>query len=151
MILGNKMLKAVLDSTILVSAFLTKKGLSAELLRQAETGAFRLCLAEEILAETQRVLLGYDRIRKRYDYPDQSVIKFVQSLRIVADIATNLPQIREVAGDPNDDMILACAIKSQAGYLITRDDHLLSLANSQKVKILSPEEFIAILRKKNLV
>lgn len=45
----------VIDSTVLVSAFLTKSGVSAELLRHARGGAFHLHLAEEILQETHRI------------------------------------------------------------------------------------------------
>jgi len=74
---------AVLDSTILVSAFLTKMGVSAELLYQAVGGAFQLSLAEEIIGETQRVLLEYQRIRKRYRYSDREVRAFCQALRKV--------------------------------------------------------------------
>ena len=78
------MYKVVLDSTVLVSAFLAKTGVSAELLHKAKDGGFDMCLAEEILEEVRRALLQYQKIRKRYHYSDQTVIQFVQNLRIVA-------------------------------------------------------------------
>jgi predicted nucleic acid-binding protein len=43
------MLNAVLDSTVLISAFLAQGGVSNELLRHAREGAFVLCLSAEIL------------------------------------------------------------------------------------------------------
>jgi predicted nucleic acid-binding protein len=46
----------ILDSATLVSAFLTKAGVSAELLRRCEHEA-RLYTAGDILDETRRVLL----------------------------------------------------------------------------------------------
>ena len=58
--------KVVLDSTVLVSAFLAKTGVSAELLHKAKDGGFDMFLAEEILEEVQRALLQYQKIRKRY-------------------------------------------------------------------------------------
>lgn len=64
------MIRVVLDSTILVSAFLVKGGPANELLHQAEAGVFAVCLCSAILEETRRVLLDYPRIRKRYHYPD---------------------------------------------------------------------------------
>jgi predicted nucleic acid-binding protein len=65
--------KAVLDSASLVSAFLTQDGLSAELLRHARGRVFDLSIAEEIFEEATRVLLEYQRIRRRYRYTDQAV------------------------------------------------------------------------------
>jgi predicted nucleic acid-binding protein len=75
--------KAVLDSTILVSAFLNPAGVSSELLRQAQAGAFTIFLAGGILDETQRVLLEYPRIRKRCHYTDEAVLGHVGLLRIL--------------------------------------------------------------------
>jgi putative PIN family toxin of toxin-antitoxin system len=142
------MRRAVLDSTVLVSAFLNPAGISAELLRQAEAGAFTVSLADEVLAETQRVLLDYPRIRKRYHYADEAVVEYVGLLGIVSHRVTSLPKIRAVIRDPNDDMILACAIKAKAAYVLSRDKDLLDLQTYGRVKIVSPEDFLTLLRKK---
>ncbi len=138
--------KVVLDSTILVSAFLAKTGVSAELLHKAKDGGFDICLAEEILEEVQRALLQYQKIRKRYHYADQTVIQYVQNLRIVAHLITGLPSIEAVNCDPNDNMVVACAFKARAGYIVTRDNDLLSLKNYGDIKIVTPENFMGILR-----
>src|SRR5260370_36533401 len=119
--------KDVLDSTVLVSAFLNPTGISAELLRKAQAGGFALCLADEILDETQRVLLDYPRIRKRYHYPDEAVIEYTGLLRIVSHLVTAFPQIRAVIRHPNADIILARAIKAKAAYLVSRHKDLLDL------------------------
>lgn len=140
------MLNAVLDSTVLISAFLNPTGISADLLRMAQGGAFTLCLADEILDETQRVLVEYPRIRKRYHYPDEAVIEYAGLLRILSHLVTGLPKIRAVIRDPNDDMILACAIKAKAAYVVSRDKDLLDLQTYRRVEIVSPEHFIALLR-----
>ena len=52
-------LTAVIDSTVLVSAFLTEGGVSAELLRYAREGVFLVFLSEDILAGTEYTL-AYD-------------------------------------------------------------------------------------------
>jgi predicted nucleic acid-binding protein len=46
------MLRVVFDSTVLVSACLTQKQLSAQLLSQARQGVFSLYLSEAIVIET---------------------------------------------------------------------------------------------------
>jgi uncharacterized protein len=140
------MAKAVLDSTVLVSAFLTKAGPSRELLHEAQAGAFSICVAEEILDETQRVLLEYPRIRKRYRYSDEAVTDYINLLRVVAQVIAKLPKIKAVVRDPNDDMIIACGVKAKAQYIVSRDKDLLDLENYEQISMISPEAFLKLLR-----
>ncbi len=136
----------VLDSTILVSAFLTKKGLAAQLLEQAVRGAFDLYLCEGILQETQQVLLEREHLRTRYRYTDEEVQEFCTLLRGFAHVPAALPSLAGISRDPNDDMVIACALAAGAHYLITRDEDLLTLGTYQQVTILLPEAFIRIIR-----
>lgn len=136
--------KAVLDSTILVSAFLIKTGVSYELLQQAQAGVFTICASQEILDEVQKVLLK-PRIRKKYHYPDEAITEYVQLLGLLAELATDLPAVH-VVRDPSDDMILATALAAPAEYLVSRDKDLLSLGTREQISIVSPEDFITLLR-----
>ena len=138
--------KAVFDSTVLISAFLSEAGLSRELLRQARAGLFTVCVSEEILEETERVLLEYPRIRKRYCYSDEAVAEYIMLLRVLAQVVTEIPNIKNIVRDPNDDMVIACALKAKAHYIITRDKYLLTLEANVETSIFSPEEFIKLLR-----
>ena len=138
---------AVLDSTVLISAFLKPGGVSDGILHQAYACVFELFLAEEILAETRRVLLETNRIRRRYVYPDESVHRFIQGLRGMAHLTGPLPPLAGiVARDPNDDMIVACALAAGVDYIVTRDDDLLSLGMYATVTMMAPEAFMSILR-----
>ena len=65
------MIRAVLDSSVLVSAFLTRSGTSHAVLDAARGAAFVLCLSREILDETRRSLREeVHTIRRYYTYPD---------------------------------------------------------------------------------
>jgi uncharacterized protein len=138
-------LTAVIDSTVLVSAFLTKGGVSAELLRYAREGVFVVFLSEEILTETEHTL-SYPRIRARYTYTDEDVTDFLDRLRLAAELITDLPGLTGIVRDPNDDMIIATARRANTAYIVTRDDDLLSLQQYEDISILTPEAFIAIVR-----
>jgi uncharacterized protein len=120
------MLNAALDATVLVSAFLSRGGVSDELLHHAREGAFVVFLSEDILAEVVHTL-GYPRIRRRYPYTDEDVRVFCEGLREAASLVLTPADIPAVARDPNDDMVLATAHAARATYLITRDLDLLSL------------------------
>lgn len=141
------MAKAVLDTTILISAFLRKVtgGVSYELLRFAESG-YELCLCDAILTELTAVLLRNDRKRARYRYSDSDVMEYAREVSGVGTLVDNLPDVRGVVRDPNDDVIIACAIAASAEYLVTRDKDLLSLSVHEGIRIITPEAFLQVLR-----
>ena len=137
------MLSAVLDSTVLISAFLAQRGVSNEILRHARAGAFLLYLSEEMLAEAQGVLLDEKRRhRQRYHYPDEAALNFIEGLRVFAHLVTDLPEVTVVIRDPNDDMVVATAQHAQAAYIVTRDKDLLSLQHYGGIIMMTPEAFI---------
>ena len=142
--------RAVLDSTVLVSALLNpvEGGASYDLLRQVDAGAFDLVLSDDIVEETAKVLLTSKRLRKRYEYADEDVVNYCRELaRFAGKVLSEVPEIR-VVRDPDDDMILGCAIAGKADFLVTRDKDLLSLGSHGDITILSPEDFLGILRTK---
>lgn len=137
--------RVVLDSVVLVSAFLTPAGLAAELLKRSPT-QIRLYTADVIVEEVRRVLLERDYIRKRYVYDDAQVEQFLQHVRTLSTVVSSLPTVRVIDRDPKDDAILACAIAAKAKYLVSRDPHLLDLKTYRTIMILPPEALITMLR-----
>ncbi len=140
--------RAVFDTGVLVSAVLNPVagGASFDLLRFAREDRFDLHLSPGIIEETARVLLTSKRIRDRYHYADADVSEFCSDLLAVAVMETELPHV-QASRDPNDDMILACAVAARADYLISRDKDLLSIGEYAGTKIITPEAFLAVLRK----
>ena len=117
--------------------------------RYAREGAFVLYLSEEILNEAQCVLLDEERRhRQRYHYPNEEAIHFVEGLRAFAHLVTDLPQIAVVIRDPNDDRVIATAQCAQAACIVTRDKDLLSLQHYEGITMITPEGFIALVRKR---
>lgn len=140
------MLSAVFDTTVLVSAFLAPRGVSAALLDYARQGVFLLVLSPNILDETRTILLTEERIRERYEYTDDAVAYFVFGLRGGVSLVTDLPAL-QVSRDPNDDFVLATALAGRVSHLVTRDKDLLTLETYQTILMTTPEEFIRLVRK----
>lgn len=140
------MIRAVLDSSVLVSAFLKPTGTSATLLAQAGQGAFLLCLSPAIVAETANSLRR-ERHRRRLGYGPEKVARYCELLGQAAErIEGDLPAIRAVPEDPDDDVIVASAVAARAQYLVTGDRrHLLPLKSYQDIKIVSVVKFLAVL------
>jgi putative PIN family toxin of toxin-antitoxin system len=138
--------RAVLDSSVLISAFLTPHGVSAKLLDAAEQGTFDLCISHEILDEAQNSLrTKVKRIRRYYAYSDDQIALFIEGLAAYAELISDLPQMRVVPLDPKDDVIVATAIRAQAEYLVTGDRHLLSLGSYRGIQIVTPRRFLNLL------
>ena len=114
-------MKAALDSSVLVSAFLSPSGTPAALLARARDGAFSLCLSRHILAESAAALLRKSH-RSRREYTVDEVAEFCVVLTLLAErIEDDLPEIRAVAADPKDDMVVATAVAGGAdAQVITR-------------------------------
>jgi putative PIN family toxin of toxin-antitoxin system len=141
--------KAVLDSVVLISAFITehKQGVSAVLLGAAERGAFQLYLSEDILAETKRVLLEDRRhLKRRYGYSDEAAERWCRALGALAHIVVDPPAVKVVERDPNDDMVVACAVEAKADFIVSRDKDLLALDHHGQLRIVTPEAFMQIIR-----
>ncbi|HMA72429.1 MAG TPA: putative toxin-antitoxin system toxin component, PIN family [Xanthobacteraceae bacterium] len=140
------MVKAVLDTTVLVSALLNPNsgGVSYELLRLAHQGTFELYVSDDILEETVETL-HYPRLRQRYAYADADIIAFCQDLALIGTVVGNVPIVK-VARDPDDDKIIGCAMAAGADYLVTRDKDLLTLEEHEGISIIAPEKFLGILR-----
>ena len=137
-------LRVVLDSVVAVSAFLTA-GLTAELIYQCQEKT-HLYTAEEILQEIRRVLLEKDHIRDRYNYSTASVDVFITQIRKVSTVVRQLPDLFVVERDPKDNMIIACAVAASADYIVSRDKDLLDLEKYRDILIISPENFMKVLR-----
>jgi uncharacterized protein len=74
------------------------------------------------------------------------VVEYCQGLTRFATIVTDVPDLRGVVRDPNDDMIVACALAAGADYLVTRDKDLLSLEEYERIAMIKPEAFLHMLR-----
>jgi putative PIN family toxin of toxin-antitoxin system len=143
------MIKAVLDTTVLVSAFLkpTPGGVSFELLLLAKERRFELHISDEILDEVAGALSGYERMKRRYQYSDSAIVEYRQNLQKLAKLVRDVPEVRGVVvRDPDDDKIVACAVAARAKYIVTRDKDSLSIGRHQDIAMVTPEAFLQLLR-----
>lgn len=143
------MTKAVLDTTVLVSAFLKpiQGGVSFELLLFAKERRFELYISNDILEEVVGALRRYERMKRRYQYSDSSIVEYRENLEKLAKLVREVSEVRGVVvRDPDDDMIVACALAAGADYLVTRDKDLLALGRYRHVAMITPEAFLHVLR-----
>jgi putative PIN family toxin of toxin-antitoxin system len=133
--------RAVVDVNVLISAALSARGPSAEILRSNRDGAFDLVVSELLIAELTRAV-AYPKLRKRI--PAEKAAAFVSWVRGHGTLAEDPRGPAPVRSpDPGDDYLLALAVNRRA-FLVTGDQHLLGLR--ENLPILTPAEFVSSLR-----
>ena len=142
------MRRAVFDSTILVSAFISRRGgLSHELLDLARKGEFELVISTAILLETFRTLIDNAELRRQYRYSEDRAYRYCRGLhRIAAQVWLGTSPRSGIVRDPADDHVVACAIDARADTIVSRDKDLLSLGSYRAISIITPEAFRQQLR-----
>ncbi len=140
------LLNAVVDASVLVSAFLFPESLPGRVVSLAEEGAYTLHLSPILLEEVRRSLYN-PRLRRSYRYTDEAVDRWCDSLRrdIGHVITQLLPNIGPICRDPDDDHVIAAALVVDADYIVTGDRDLLVLGQHERIQILSAREFIEAL------
>jgi putative PIN family toxin of toxin-antitoxin system len=127
-----------LDTNILVSALLWQ-GVPRHLLEQGIAAGVRFYTSPALLAELHSVL-HYPKLleiqRKRRLDPDM----LFGSIRAVLRSVESPPLPRPVSRDPDDDAVLACALASEAGLIVSGDKDLLTLGHFQRIPILTAAE-----------
>ena len=133
-------MRAVVDVNVPISATLSARGPSSEVIRNCRDGVFELVVSELLIAELTRAL-AYPKIRKRVPAEKAALfIRWVRDQGTVAEDPGGLPSVR--SPDPDDDYLLALAV-AQRSYLVTGDRHLLGL--EADLPIVTPAEFLTML------
>jgi uncharacterized protein len=139
------MLRVVLDTNVLVSAYLVAQGAPAQLRQAFRQGVFALVVTDAVLAEYRRVL-NYERIARRHGLSPAEVDREVDELRQIALVIEEWAAVDAVTADPDDNVFLACVLAGQAPFLVSGDPHLLRLGSYRGVRILTPAAFLLLLR-----
>jgi uncharacterized protein len=139
------MIRAVLDTNILVSALIRRDGKPSQIVSRAVL-EFVWLTSDYILAETVDVLTR-KHIQARYGKWLTPVVqaRFIETARAVVEIVDVQTTLAAVPKDVKDNPVLACALDGQAEYLVTGDPHLLTLKTFQSIHIVSPNQFLQIL------
>jgi uncharacterized protein len=130
--------KAVFDTNVLIAAFLTE-GLCSGLLIRARKHVFNLVLCDDIIQEFEGIL------RKKFKLTSTGISEISAIVSEAAsEILHKLGPVPNICRDPNDDMIIACAINAAADYIVTGDEDLLILKCYKDIVIMNPRNFEAL-------
>lgn len=131
--------RVVFDTNILISAVLSPTGKPFQCTALAKRGIITSITCEEILAEFKEKLIF------KLKYESEKAESLIQEIRAYSNVIKINNTLKIVNDDPDDDMVVECAILGQANYIITGDRHLLSLGNYNNIKIIKAVEFLSLI------
>lgn len=143
------MLKVVIDTNVFISATLTPKGNPAKILKAWQKGKIDLVISPQILREIKEVIFR-PKIKKLSSWTDKKREELIEDLAKIALLTPGSLKLKVIAEDPPDDKFVVAAVEGKAGYIVTGDEHLRKLGSYQGIKILTPREFVKILRQKGI-
>ena len=142
----SKKIKVVLDTNVLISAFLWQKDVK-EIFNLAKENKIQICVTKEILDEFYRVL-NYPEFSSRLKLidktPEEIINEFLEIVKFYPSKKFKTVIIKE---DPTDDKFLSAALSSSALFVISGNKHLLKLREFKGISIVSPKEFLKYFRK----
>ncbi len=140
------MLRVTPDVQALVQAAISAKGAAGVLIASWERRETIIVTCEEIVAAYEEVLHRPHIIGRFRHISNQSIAASGEALRKQSVFVQVADIPRAVIADPDDDIVLACAVTGNADYVVTRDRHLLDLGMHRGIPVVTPEAFAAILR-----
>jgi putative PIN family toxin of toxin-antitoxin system len=138
--LGRKTI-AVVDTNLFISGLFGQNTTTAQLQELWITKSFVLGTSLEIMREVSRVL-QYPRIRKNLIEKEEILKRFFRLIFRKAIVAEDNFKTDRIVDDPTDNKFLACALEVSADYIVSGDNHLLSLKHFHGIQIVDAASFI---------
>ena len=131
-------MRITFDTNVLLSATLWDSSVAQKLL-------FDLIKQDVEIYTTSEILLEYQEILKRdFDFSQEDRAEILAKILAFVTLVNPTKKVNVVLEDPDDNMVIECALESNSRYIITYDKHLLNLREYKGIKIIRPEEARAI-------
>lgn len=134
-------MRVVVDTNVYVSYLLSPRGTTVWLLSLWRDGHFDVAISPSLFAELVGVLQRF-HISERIDHRRRFSL-----LRRLRQEAVWTPGELDASGatpDPKDDMLISTALETGAQYVVTWDAALLSWVTRSDLRLVTPEELIAL-------
>lgn len=127
----------------MIAGVLTSLGATSELLDKWPDGAFELVVCPRLIYEVAKALLS-PRLADHYDIPTSEAEAFSRKLSeegLLVDDPNDPPRV--VPDDPNDDYLIALALTTGSGFLVTRDRHF-EKVDVSGLRIIGPRDALGL-------
>lgn len=127
------------DTNILISAVLSQRSSPYRCLELAKQGRVQSVTCQEILEEFEEKLQG------KFAYSSKLAQAKVQEILNYSQLVTITNTLDSGITDPDDNMILECAVVGGVTHIVTGDKrHLLPLRSYQGISIINAVDFLTL-------
>jgi hypothetical protein len=135
--------RAVIDTNLIVSYLLAQGETISDLIDHWEQGHFTYLISPAMLGELREIVYRL-RLRQHMAVDPAVLLDLIEA---DAEIVPGELVLSGVCRDPKDDPFIACAVEGQAAYLVTGDTDLLDMTAYQGVTIIRVYDFVNLLDK----
>jgi hypothetical protein len=139
------MSRVVVDANVYLSALIRPQGPPGQILKRLLEESAHTVIVSRVILQEIRKSLDYPKVRKKIDATDEELDAWVESLGVLADVVSGVPDVRVVESDPDDDAYVAAALDGRADFIVSGDRHLVELEEVQGVRIVTPRQFLDLL------
>jgi putative PIN family toxin of toxin-antitoxin system len=118
--------KVIFDCNIFVKALINLHGPAGRCLGKARDGQILLIASPYVLAEVREIQL---KTPAKYGITAEQTDELARAIASFATIVTDVPEVYHHPYDPDDSHYVDLALKVEAPLIVSRDRHLLMLAD----------------------
>ena len=140
-------MRVILDTSVLVAAARSRNGASYQLLSMLPSSDFEIALTVALYTEWQAVLTRPEHMP--HGVTVDATLGFLRYLASVAHLQDVHFLWRPFLRDPDDDMVLECAVASGSQFIVTHNMKDFRRIEELKVQAIKPADFLKLLRSKS--
>lgn len=138
------MWRVILDTSVIVAASRSRNGASFHLLSMLPSADFEIAITVALYIEWQSVLTRAEHLPP--GVTPESALAFLRYLASIAHLQDVYFLWRPFLRDPDDDMVLECAVASGSQFIVTHNVKDFRRTSELNVKAIRPGEFLTMLR-----
>ena len=139
-------MRIVLDTSVLVAAARSRNGASFKLVSMLPIPDIEIALTIAVYTEWQAVMTRPENLPPGAT-PDDALgfLQYLASIALLQDVHFLW---RPFSRDPDDDMIVECAVAAGCEYIVTHNVKDFRRVEELKVQVITPAELLNLLRRK---
>jgi uncharacterized protein len=131
-------ISATVDTNILISGLVYRRGKPHDLLQQALAGEISLTISQPIVDEMADVLA------RKFGATLEEIAEAREIVAKAAKMVSPTAELNVISHDPPDDRVLECAVSAGSDYIVTGDKDLLRLKQFNGIRIFTAAELLDI-------
>jgi len=138
-------MKVVFDTNIWLSGIFWK-GEASKVIESCINKKIEIIITNEILTEIIEVLNKELKFQRFIENRKQSVEDLITTILSFSTLIKTTSKINLIKDHLQDNIILEAALDGNSDYIVSYDKHVLNMLEFREIKIITPKEFLKIIR-----